>query len=536
MSINSTYGPDPNVSRQQQENVLATHEKLQNDLPYFARNILKIEDKTGALLPFKFNKAQMYLHERLERQLAETGMVRALILKGRQQGCSTYVAARFYHKTTRNHNRSSFILSHQSSTTDALFSMVARFHKHCPEPVKPSTPTANSRELEFSNDSKYTVGTAGSAQIGRGFTTQYFHGSEVAFYKNTDELETGILQSVADVPNTEIILESTANGVGNYFHKACMDALSGNNDYILIFIPWFWQDEYRRKLPDDGSFQLEPEEEQLKKLYNLDDEQLYWRRRKIANMREGEWKFKQEYPCNVEEAFQSSGESLIRPMDIAKARKAKIIDPKAAVVIGCDPARKGDRTAIAIRQGRHLREMIVYHEMDEMMLAGILATLIDRHGAQKCFVDVALGYGTIDRLKELGFGHIVTGVHFGEKAIQSDAFINKRAEMAIALRDWIHDGGVSIPDDDDLATDLGCIPDFKQNSRSLIFIENKDNIRKVYGKSPDLFDAAMLTFAFPVKAKSEIPHRNSLQHKTQMSKRGSPLTTLADRRRKNKDI
>ena len=73
---------------------------LRDDYEFYARNCLKIRTKSGAIAPLTFNRAQRYIHERIEEQRQQTGRVRALILKGRQQGCSTYVGGRFYHRTT----------------------------------------------------------------------------------------------------------------------------------------------------------------------------------------------------------------------------------------------------------------------------------------------------------------------------------------------------------------------------------------------------------------------------------------------------
>ncbi len=239
------------------------HNRLQTELPFFARHGLVIKDKNGKLIPFILNKAQRYLHECLEKQLKDVGYIRALVLKGRQEGCSTYVGGRFYHKSTRNSGKSVFILSHEAQTTDKLFSIVDRFQCNIPPALKPSTDLYNRRQIKFDKlESEYTVGTAGNEDVGRGGTLQYFHGSEVAFWQKTDGIETGILQSVADVSGSEIILESTANGMGNMFHRKCMKALHGKGDYILIFIPWFWQLEYSRELDEKY---IEPKLEELKK-------------------------------------------------------------------------------------------------------------------------------------------------------------------------------------------------------------------------------------------------------------------------------
>ncbi len=223
------------------------HSRLQTSFPFFAKHALVIKDKEGKLIPFVLNKAQEYLYSCLEKQLRDVGYVRALVLKGRQEGCSTYVSGRFYHKSTRNSGKAVFILSHEAQTTDKLFSMVDRFQKYIPLPLKPSTDLYNRRQIKFDNlESEYCVGTAGNEDVGRGGTLQYFHGSEVASWQKTDGIETGILQSVADVKGSEIILESTAKGMGNMFHRKCMKALAKKGDYILIFIPCFWQLEYSR--------------------------------------------------------------------------------------------------------------------------------------------------------------------------------------------------------------------------------------------------------------------------------------------------
>ena len=117
---------------------LALRKRLMDDFPRYAAGCLKIRTKTGDVLPLQLNRAQRYLHERLEQQRAATGRVRALTLKGRQQGISTYIGGRFYWKTTHGKGLRCFILTHEQDATNNLFSMVERYHDHCPSIVKPS--------------------------------------------------------------------------------------------------------------------------------------------------------------------------------------------------------------------------------------------------------------------------------------------------------------------------------------------------------------------------------------------------------------
>src|SRR5258705_255800 len=123
--------------------------RLATDYAYFAPECLKIRAKAGSITPFCFNRAQLFIHARLEEQRAATGRVRALILKGRQQGCSTYVGGRFYHRAIHGRGLRVFILTHEDPATQNLFDMVDRFHAHCPAEIRPVTGHANAKELSF---------------------------------------------------------------------------------------------------------------------------------------------------------------------------------------------------------------------------------------------------------------------------------------------------------------------------------------------------------------------------------------------------
>lgn len=509
----------------------AMHEKLNNDLPFFARHCLFIKPKVGDIHPFEFNKAQNYLHRRIEEQKARTGKVRILIVKGRQQGCSTYVAARFYHSATRHKGKSVYILSHEAATTTKLFNIVKRYHEYMPEPAKPATAKYNDRSIIFSVNSEYTVGTAGNKNTGRGGTVQLLHCSECAFYDNTDELQTGLLQSVADLPGTEIIMESTANGMGNYFHQMCVSAMKGESEYELVFIPWFWQPEYYKEPPAD--FEATDEEKELSALYGLNDGQLYWRRMKIASLSGGEWKFKQEYPCTPEEAFVSSGDSMISSEMVMAARKREPYPNEHAPIIGaCDQARSGDRIPRLIRQGRNVVTYQVHNPKKEgvlttTQLAGLIAKDIVEYNIDAYFVDCTNGWGVVDLLHDMGFRSVVKGVVFSEtkSLLEPSRFVNKRSEMLIAVRDWFEADEPSIPDDDALHIDITAIPEPKETAAGKLFIVPKDKIRETIGMSPDLMDTLALTFAFPVHYNKGI---NAIRRKdpNTTSRRGSQIKTF----------
>src|ERR1019366_441429 len=326
------------------------HIKLKNDFIFYASQCLKIRTKSGSVDPFLLNRSQQHIHAQLERQLGETGKVRALILKGRQQGCSTLVGGRFYHKVANNFGLQAFILTHALDATQNLYKMAKRFYENTPQIVKPEVTTSNAKELIFGVlDSGYKLGTAENKSVGRSATIQLLHGSEIGFWNNASDHAKGIMQAVPNDIKTEIILESTANGVGNFFHQQWQKAEAKQSEFIAIFVPWYWQKEY--KIATDEEFKITEEEEELKRLHSLTDAQINWRRYKIIELSvsgmDGSKSFKQEYPCVPDEAFQLTGEDNYIASDIVmKARKGKA-DTYGKLVIGVDPARFGDdRTSI----------------------------------------------------------------------------------------------------------------------------------------------------------------------------------------------
>ena len=314
----------------------AIRQRLKDDFEHYAPRCLRIRTKSGSIAPLALNRAQLYIHSRLEEQLRRDGRVRALILKGRQQGCSTYVEGRFYWKVTHRAGVRAFILTHLDDATNTLFDMAKRYHDHCPELVKPHTAASNARELVLDAlDSGYRVGTAGSKGAGRSDTFQFFHGSEVAYWPNAETHVQGALQAVPNELGTEVILESTSAGPHGLFYQMCKAARDGQGQYELIFVPWFWQDEYREPVSD--SFEPTAEEQEYAQAYGLDDEQLAWRRAKVVELG-GVGNFRREYPATVEEAFAADAEgALWKRAVIDSLRVAKAPD-LLRIVVAIDPA------------------------------------------------------------------------------------------------------------------------------------------------------------------------------------------------------
>lgn len=483
-----------------------TKRRSATDYELFAREFLVIRAKNGTVAPLAFNQAQQYIHNALEAQRTKVGKVRALILKGRQMGCSTYVGGRFYHRASRNSGLRVFILTHEDQATQNLFEMVERFHLNVPTDMRPSTGTSNAKELIFDElDSGYKLGTAHTTSVGRSNTLQLFHGSEVAHWRNADGHAAGVLQAIPNEPATECILESTANGVGNWFHRKWREAETGQSDFICIFTPWFWDDTYR--IDPGPDFVLMAEEREHAELYGLDLEQMAWRRNKIRELGDP-LLFQQEYPATSAEAFQMSGhDSYIAPLLIARARKTKP-EPSGPLVIGFDPAWKGkDRSSMAWRRGRCVEKVISRSGLDTMEGAGWVAKVIQDDKPARVFIDVGgIGAGVCDRLNEMGKN--ITAVNFGSAPLKPPPLdehgrpyggpANRRAEMWMESKEWLEDpAGVNIPDSDAIQADA-CGPGYKYDSNTRLLLEAKEDMRRRGVPSPDEWDAIALTFAEPV--------------------------------------
>ncbi len=292
------------------EPITETHKavrlRLRDDFRFYSKSALKIRTKKAEVIPFTLNKAQEALLTVIEDQMASQGYVRIIILKGRQQGLSTGVNGYLYFRISQATAKKAIVVTHKADSTKALFNMTKRYHDNVPSILKPSTSYSSAKELVFDKlDSSYMVATAGGESIARGETITHAHLSELAFWKESSARDNlnGLLQSIPDAEDTAVFIESTANGVTGPFYEMWKGAVDGSNGYFPLFIPWFDEPEYRIEPPE--GFELTPAEQTIAMTYDLDDAQMYWRRRKVAT--NGLDLFKQEYPCCAEEAFLTSG-------------------------------------------------------------------------------------------------------------------------------------------------------------------------------------------------------------------------------------
>ncbi len=289
----------------------------------YSRLALSITTRKGQLVQLQFNAAQRLVNGKIEAQLKRTGRVRCLILKARQEGMSTFVAARIYRGCTLWGHKAGLVLADKRERAGIIFGIYERFDKNLPAPLKPPKSTGlRKQEMTWKTDSRISVETAGDPEAGRGYTVQFLHASEQAMWDHAEETWTAVMQAVP-LDSGEVYVESTAKGVGNLFHRLWTQAEAGENDWLPIFLPWFAAEEYRMPVTDAEREAIVTSTQEFERYaqdqgipfegenVKLTPEQLSWRRKKIADDFAGDERlFRQEFPATATEAFIIAGNAF----------------------------------------------------------------------------------------------------------------------------------------------------------------------------------------------------------------------------------
>src|SRR5271165_6598961 len=332
---------------------------------YIMWKLLQIRGKDGQLNSLELNRSQQELERRSTK--------RNIVLKARQLGVTTYIAARFFVNTITREGTLSVQVAHDQRSAEEIFRIVHRFLENLPDSLRNGalvTSRANVRQIVFPGlDSEYRVETAADPNAGRGLTIHNLHCSEVARWPR-DVAETLASLRAAVPPDGEIFLESTPNGAGGVFYNEWQQA--PETGYTRHFFPWWWDPSYRRQLNmraidsrDGGAggvriAKFTDEELELMQKHGLDAAQIAFRREMKANFRN---RAPEEYAEDAESCFLASGESVF-DCDIIDERlrqPAPIIDeshngrllvflppigekntvPAKRYVMGVDPAGGG---------------------------------------------------------------------------------------------------------------------------------------------------------------------------------------------------
>jgi hypothetical protein len=295
--------------------------------PYYAANLLKIRTKARQFVSFRrWWPAQYIFWKKIEEDLQNQRPVRKIVLKARQQGISTLVEGIAFWQIHTVPNTRALVLAHERDSSSYIYEMSRTFYENLPIEYRPLKKYSSKKELVFSNPDEKTalevpglrssieVQTAGKFIPPRGPNWNIIHFSEVAFWPGNSarEIIPALIPTVAALPGSMIVYESTANGVNNFFFEQYQSAKEANSTFEAIFIPWYEMPEYYRKFANkdeqaDLQRSLDDEEKEFISTLQLSLEQINWRRWKISEMNNDVDYFRQEYPSNDREAFVFSG-------------------------------------------------------------------------------------------------------------------------------------------------------------------------------------------------------------------------------------
>lgn len=340
--------------------------------------VIKTEDKK--LKKFKFNDTQEELFRDAKAQKYRG--IREIDLKERKVGISTFWLLFYLDDTIWHPNTTTCIIAHTREDVQKLFKIVKIAYKGCPNRIrladgrvwiKPNASYDNKGELAFESINS----TIYVALKNRGGTIDNLHISEAAFIENPEER---IIATMGAVPNRElgsnITIESTADGVGNWFEEEFTLAQNGLSVFKGKFFYWFKENKYEMKAPKE----YEPSEKALEKArkvkerFNIDlsRDKLFWWDETYKQFKR---LMDQEFPTFPEDAFLASGTGAFDKEDLDRIivkepigkHKIRIkdlednelifevpywkqVNPKRTYIVGGDPAEGvgGDRSVIEV--------------------------------------------------------------------------------------------------------------------------------------------------------------------------------------------
>ena len=309
------------------EMTLAAWERLRcrHDFEYWAARCVKIRAKTtGRLVPFVLNAPQRRVLAMLEEDRSAGRPMRMIMLKARQWGGSTLIQIYMtWIQICIDPDRNSLICAHVKDTSNVIRGMYSTLLANYPPELwdseekpafRPYEGAANIRVISGLG-SRVAVGSAERPDSLRGADYAMAHLSEVAYWRKSpgtspEMLIASVCGAVNYEPLTLIVMESTANGPGNYFHNEWLRAEAGESDKRPVFVPWFEIERY--SLPVDNPEKLVREMDDYEKSLwtrGLTLEQIQWYHNKRREMSLPSM-MRAEYPSTPAEAFAAADRSV----------------------------------------------------------------------------------------------------------------------------------------------------------------------------------------------------------------------------------
>jgi hypothetical protein len=275
--------------------------------------------------------------------------LRILVLKPRQKGSSTGTTGLAYHHLS-NRVQNGGIVGGDHQQGENLMRMIKTYAENDPFAGANSCRISiGSRKGEWKSGSRIEQRTAGNEEVGRSSTYQFLLCTEVARWAeqgvaNAADVLAGILKCVPNLPETVVILESTAGGASGDFYDRWIGAMepeewmeSERDGFVRVFAPWFAFDDSVQSAASEGIHSEEDytaEERERAARHELSMDQVAWWRWALREECGGdENKFAQDYPWDWESAFLTSGQRRFNEQRMREMRdSARVAVPETGML------------------------------------------------------------------------------------------------------------------------------------------------------------------------------------------------------------
>lgn len=254
--------------------------RAKHDFCFAAYAYFEIKNKEGGKnIHFKLTYPQRYLLGVLEGMRLDGVPIRIILLKARQWGGSTLVQLYIaWIQLFWKEGWYSVIVAQDASTSRKIKAMYSKMLEvfppwliNCPDDAELAfTPYEGSQldsiitygkgtNITTARDTVITIGTYNNPTSGRGGDMSCVHYSEVGLWEDTDgktpeDIIRSISSSLLLAPFTVEVIESTANGMGNFYYRAYQAAKKGESNRKAVFVPWFFIERYTKPVENPEEF------------------------------------------------------------------------------------------------------------------------------------------------------------------------------------------------------------------------------------------------------------------------------------------
>jgi|TARA_B110000881_G_scaffold90274_1_gene79239 hypothetical protein len=262
MNRETNYLGNPNVRGADVEHPwtkdeLIEYKKCLDDPKYFAREYCKVIHLDKGLIPFDLYPYQEKMFDSFTSHRFN------IVLACRQSGKSIAVVAYLLWYVIFKGEQVVGILANKNAIAREMLSRITLMLENLPFFLQPGCTTLNKGSIGFSNNSRIIAAATSSSSI-RGMSLNLVYLDEFAFVENAAEFYTSTYPVISSGKTSKIIITSTANGIGNMYHKLYEGSIQGTNEFTPTRVDWWdvpGRDEKWKSMTIENTSQLQFDQE-----------------------------------------------------------------------------------------------------------------------------------------------------------------------------------------------------------------------------------------------------------------------------------